>query len=84
MDWARLIGIPYTFAFELRDEGAYGFDLPEDQIQPTCEEAYEGVLSIITYIHDKTFSSAAVSVHGTLWTALMASWLTSAFLNLMA
>lgn len=80
VDWARLIGIPYSFAFELRDKGAHGFVLPEDQIQPTCEEAYEGALSIITYVHDKTFSSAAVSVRGTLWTALLASWLTSASL----
>ncbi|XP_041937237.1 carboxypeptidase O-like isoform X2 [Alosa sapidissima] len=77
MDWARFIGIPYSFAFELRDKGEHGFKLPEDQIQPTCEEAYEGALSIITYIHDKTFHSSAVSVRATLWTALLASWLTS-------
>ncbi|XP_062384418.1 carboxypeptidase O-like [Sardina pilchardus] len=77
MDWAYFIGIPYVFTFELRDEGQFGFELPEDQIQPTCEEAYEGARSIITYVHDKTFHSSAVSVVATLWTALLASWFTT-------
>ncbi|KAL2087973.1 hypothetical protein ACEWY4_016801 [Coilia grayii] len=78
MDWARLLGIPYSFTFELRDKGEHGFVLPEDQIQPTCEEAYEGAHSILTYVHDKTFYSAAASLTATLWTTLLASWLTSA------
>ncbi|XP_070813918.1 carboxypeptidase O [Chaetodon trifascialis] len=54
-DWARLQGIPYAYTFELRDDDKFGFELPEDQIQPTCEEAYSGALHIITYAHDKTF-----------------------------
>ncbi|NXF00868.1 CBPO Carboxypeptidase, partial [Smithornis capensis] len=37
-DWARMIGIPLSYTFELRDTGTYGFVLPPDQIQPTCEE----------------------------------------------
>ncbi|NWV68130.1 CBPO Carboxypeptidase, partial [Malurus elegans] len=37
-DWAHMIGIPFSFTFELRDTGTYGFLLPTDQIQPTCEE----------------------------------------------
>ncbi|RXN29945.1 carboxypeptidase O [Labeo rohita] len=45
-DFARLIGIPYSFTFELRDEGEFGFLLPEDQIQPTCEEAYQALSGI--------------------------------------
>lgn len=40
--------------------GQFGHLLPEDQIQPTCEEAYAGALSIITYVHDKTFNSGGV------------------------
>ncbi|NWI13734.1 CBPO Carboxypeptidase, partial [Crypturellus soui] len=37
-DWAHMIGIPFSYTFELRDNGSYGFLLPEDQIEPTCEE----------------------------------------------
>ncbi|XP_069011373.1 carboxypeptidase O-like [Embiotoca jacksoni] len=54
-DWARLIGIPFSYTFELRDKGEFGHSLPEEQIQPACEEAFAGALSIITYVHDKTF-----------------------------
>ncbi|CAB1329167.1 unnamed protein product [Coregonus sp. 'balchen'] len=54
-DWARLIGIPFSYTFELRDKGQFGHLLPEYQIQPVCEEAFVGALSIITYVHDKTF-----------------------------
>lgn len=71
-DWARMQDIPLTFTFELRDNGTYGFELPEDQIQPTCEEAYHGALHIITYAHDKTFSGAAAAAAASLWTMLLA------------
>ncbi|NXD08807.1 CBPO Carboxypeptidase, partial [Nothocercus nigrocapillus] len=37
-DWAHMIGIPFSYTFELRDDGTHGFVLPEDQIEPTCEE----------------------------------------------
>ncbi|ROI62491.1 Carboxypeptidase O [Anabarilius grahami] len=76
-DFARLIGIPYSFTFELRDEGQHGFILPENQIQPTCQEAYQGAMSIINYIHDKNFKSAAITVTATLWTTLTALWISS-------
>ncbi|KAJ3584810.1 hypothetical protein NHX12_015305 [Muraenolepis orangiensis] len=48
-DWARLTGIPLSFTIELRDNGTYGFELPQDQIQPTCEEAYSGVKHIVNW-----------------------------------
>lgn len=64
-DWARLKGIPFAYTFELRDNGTFGFELPEDQIKPACEEAYEGALHIITYIHDKTFKVAAATTAAT-------------------
>ncbi|KAK2856797.1 hypothetical protein Q5P01_005532 [Channa striata] len=60
-DWARLQGIPYSYTFELRDNGTFGFQLPENQIQPTCEEAYRG-----------TFNSA-VATAVNLWTILFAA-----------
>ncbi|KAM9836015.1 carboxypeptidase O-like [Aulostomus maculatus] len=72
-DWAKLQGIPYTYTFELRDKGEYGFLLPENQIQPACEEAYSGALHIITYAHDKTFNGATTSAAATLVTALLAA-----------
>ncbi|KAM9333988.1 carboxypeptidase O-like [Symphorus nematophorus] len=80
-DWARMQGIPLAYTFELRDKGQFGFELPEDQIQPACEEAYSGALHIITYAHDKTFSGAVATVAATLWTLLLAVGVTGA--NLM-
>ncbi|XP_043965885.1 carboxypeptidase O [Gambusia affinis] len=70
-DWARMQDIPLTFTFELRDNGTYGFELPQEEIQPTCEEAYSGALHIITYAHDKTFNGAAATA-AALWTTLLA------------
>lgn len=52
-DWARDIGIPFSYTFELRDNGTYGFVLPETQIQPTCEETMEAVLSILDDMYAK-------------------------------
>ncbi|XP_078147102.1 carboxypeptidase O-like [Centroberyx gerrardi] len=77
-DWARLLGIPFAYTFELRDKGQYGFKLPEDQIQPTCEEAYSGAMHIISYVHDKTFNGAVATAAATLWAALLAVGVTSA------
>ncbi|XP_077471526.1 carboxypeptidase O [Stigmatopora argus] len=76
-DWARLQGIPFSYTFELRDEGLHGFELPEDQIQPTCEEAYSGALHIITYVHNKVFNGGVASTIPTLWTVLVAAGFTS-------
>uniref|UniRef100_UPI0037E892B1 carboxypeptidase O-like n=1 Tax=Semicossyphus pulcher TaxID=241346 RepID=UPI0037E892B1 len=76
-DWSRMQDIPYTFTFELRDNGTFGFKLPQDQIQPACEEAYSGALHIITYAHDKTFNSAVATAAATLWTLLLAVGVTS-------
>ncbi|XP_041807033.1 carboxypeptidase O-like [Chelmon rostratus] len=59
-DWARLIGIPFSYTFELRDKGEFSHLLPEEQIQPACEEAFAGALSIITYVHDKTFNNSTL------------------------
>ncbi|KAL6115474.1 cpo [Pungitius sinensis] len=71
-DWARMQEIPFSFTFELRDNGTFGFELPEDQIRPACEEAYSGALHIITYAHDKTFSGAVATAAATLSIMLLA------------
>ncbi|KAM7375330.1 hypothetical protein PAMA_014437 [Pampus argenteus] len=76
-DWAQMLGIPLTYTFELRDKGQYGFELPEEQIQPACEEAYSGALHIITYAHDKTFNGAVATAAATLWTMVLAVGVTS-------
>uniref|UniRef100_A0A8C3KBE0 Carboxypeptidase B1 n=1 Tax=Calidris pygmaea TaxID=425635 RepID=A0A8C3KBE0_9CHAR len=49
-DWAYDQGIKYSFTFELRDTGRYGFILPESQIKPTCEETVLAVKYIANYV----------------------------------
>ncbi|NXX91504.1 CBPB1 Carboxypeptidase, partial [Centropus bengalensis] len=49
-DWAYNQGIKYSFTFELRDTGKYGFTLPESQIKPTCEETLLAVKYIANYV----------------------------------
>uniref|UniRef100_A0A8C6JKU4 Carboxypeptidase B n=1 Tax=Melopsittacus undulatus TaxID=13146 RepID=A0A8C6JKU4_MELUD len=49
-DWAYNQGIKYSFTFELRDTGRYGFVLPESQIKPTCEETLLAVKYIANYV----------------------------------
>ncbi|XP_004458220.1 carboxypeptidase O [Dasypus novemcinctus] len=56
-DWAQDIGIPFSYTFELRDQGTYGFVLPEDQIQPTCEETMAAVLSVLDNVYEKYWHS---------------------------
>ncbi|XP_017293120.1 carboxypeptidase O-like [Kryptolebias marmoratus] len=75
-DWARMQGIPFSYTFELRDNGTFGFQLPEDQIQPACEEAYSGALHIITYAHNQIYSGAVAVTAVTLWTLLLAAGVT--------
>ncbi|KAF2727080.1 carboxypeptidase-like protein A1 precursor [Polyplosphaeria fusca] len=37
----------YSYTYELRDTGSYGFTLPANQIQPTVRETWEGVVSML-------------------------------------
>ena len=49
-DWAyATLGAKYSYVVELRDEGEFGFVLPPDQILPTAEEAYQGILAGLEY-----------------------------------
>eukprot|EP00058_Branchiostoma_floridae_P011798 XP_002597286.1 hypothetical protein BRAFLDRAFT_118166 [Branchiostoma floridae] len=44
-DWAYTVaGIKYSYAIELRDEGQYGFVLPANQIRPSADEFFAGLL----------------------------------------
>lgn len=49
-DWAYDLGVKYSFTFELRDTGRYGFLLPESQIKPTCEETMLAVKYITAHV----------------------------------
>ncbi|XP_044143986.1 carboxypeptidase B2 [Bufo gargarizans] len=49
-DWAYDLGIKYSFTFELRDKGTYGFLLPPNLIKPTCSEALTGIKIIAAHI----------------------------------
>ncbi|XP_053316886.1 carboxypeptidase B-like [Spea bombifrons] len=49
-DWAYDAGVKYSFTFELRDTGRYGFALPETLIRPTCAETLLAVKSIANHI----------------------------------
>ncbi|XP_053874891.1 carboxypeptidase A6 isoform X2 [Malaclemys terrapin pileata] len=53
MDWAYKNGIPYAFAFELRDTGHFGFLLPETLIKPTCTETMLAVKNITMHLLKK-------------------------------
>ncbi|KAF2866137.1 hypothetical protein BDV95DRAFT_213132 [Massariosphaeria phaeospora] len=37
----------YSYTYELRDTGTYGFSLPANQIQPTVRETWAGVVSML-------------------------------------
>ncbi|XP_071426870.1 carboxypeptidase B2 isoform X2 [Pithys albifrons albifrons] len=49
-DWAYDLGIKYSFTFELRDTGTYGFLLPSREIKPTCLEALSAVKEIAKHV----------------------------------
>ncbi|RMC07126.1 hypothetical protein DUI87_16582 [Hirundo rustica rustica] len=49
-DWAYDLGIKYSFTFELRDTGTYGFLLPSREIKPTCLEALSAVKEIAQHV----------------------------------
>ncbi|XP_020013918.1 carboxypeptidase B [Castor canadensis] len=54
-DWAYDTGIKYSFTFELRDTGRYGFTLPASQIRPTCEETLLAVKYIASYVLENLY-----------------------------
>ncbi|XP_053319190.1 carboxypeptidase A2-like [Spea bombifrons] len=55
IDWTYDIGIKYSFAFELRDTGRYGFLLPATQILPTAQETYLGLKKIMEHVRDNPY-----------------------------
>ncbi|XP_074051232.1 carboxypeptidase A2 [Macrotis lagotis] len=55
IDWSYDYGIKYSFAFELRDTGRYGFLLPTNQIVPTAEETWKGLKTIMEHVRDHPY-----------------------------
>ncbi|GJJ76367.1 extracellular matrix protein 14 [Entomortierella parvispora] len=54
LDWTYATGgVKYSYAVELRDTGRHGFLLPEDQILPSSEETFAGVLHLSNFIRKR-------------------------------
>ncbi|CAG0879289.1 unnamed protein product [Cyprideis torosa] len=50
-DWAKAkAGIKYSYTFELRDRGNYGFLLPPGQIIPAAKETWAGILAMMKFL----------------------------------
>ncbi|XP_074533760.1 carboxypeptidase A5 [Halichoeres trimaculatus] len=49
VDWTYDQGIKYSYTFELRDTGRYGFLLPANQIVPTAEETWLALMAIMEH-----------------------------------
>ncbi|MBN3302842.1 CBPA1 Carboxypeptidase, partial [Amia calva] len=54
-DWGYTNGIKYSFTFELRDTGRYGFILPANQIIPTAEETWLALMKIMEHVRDHPY-----------------------------
>ena len=51
MDWAKAVAnITYSFLFELRDDGTYGFLLPASLIEQSGAETLAGIVAMIRAI----------------------------------
>uniref|UniRef100_H3C3M9 Carboxypeptidase A1 n=1 Tax=Tetraodon nigroviridis TaxID=99883 RepID=H3C3M9_TETNG len=49
IDWTYNQGIKYSYTFELRDTGRYGFILPANQILPTARETWLALVTIMNH-----------------------------------
>uniref|UniRef100_A0A671NTE2 Carboxypeptidase A1 n=1 Tax=Sinocyclocheilus anshuiensis TaxID=1608454 RepID=A0A671NTE2_9TELE len=55
IDWTYEQGIKYSYTFELRDTGRYGFLLPADQIIPTAEETWLALMAIMEHTRNNPY-----------------------------
>ncbi|XP_044160415.1 carboxypeptidase O-like [Bufo gargarizans] len=71
-DWAADNNVTFSYTYELRDDGEFGFELPPDQIQPTCEETFTSMLALFEYLDENylepldDLDGSAVAI-GSLW-----------------
>ncbi|XP_041651678.1 carboxypeptidase A1-like isoform X2 [Cheilinus undulatus] len=55
IDWTYDQGIKYSYTFELRDTGRYGFLLPAEQIIPTASETWLALMVIMDYAYNNPY-----------------------------
>lgn len=55
IDWSYNNGVKYSYTFELRDTGRYGFLLPADEIIPTAEETWVALMKIMEHVRDHPY-----------------------------
>uniref|UniRef100_A0A4W4EV67 Peptidase M14 domain-containing protein n=1 Tax=Electrophorus electricus TaxID=8005 RepID=A0A4W4EV67_ELEEL len=55
IDWTYNQGIKYSYTFELRDTGRYGFMLPANQIIPTAEETWLALMAIMEHTKNNPY-----------------------------
>ena len=68
VDWVYdTLGVKYAFTLELRDKDIFNvtigtFELPPDQIKPTCEETWIGIESVLDVIHSLKVTTEGTTV----------------------
>ncbi|XP_057185968.1 carboxypeptidase A1-like [Triplophysa rosa] len=55
IDWTYDQGIKYSYTFELRDTGRYGFILPANQIIPTAQETWLALMAIMEHTKNNPY-----------------------------
>jgi len=55
IDWTYNQGIKYSYTFELRDTGRYGFILPANQILPTAKETWLALMAIMEHTNSNAY-----------------------------
>ncbi|KAI5617251.1 carboxypeptidase A precursor, partial [Silurus asotus] len=55
IDWTYNQGIKYSYTFELRDTGRYGFILPANQIIPTAQETWLALMAIMKHTKNNPY-----------------------------
>lgn len=53
-EWAKSVGIKYSYTIELRDTGRYGFLLPPNFIEKTVKEAHAFVSTVAENVFNKS------------------------------
>ncbi|XP_013135531.1 PREDICTED: zinc carboxypeptidase-like [Papilio polytes] len=67
IDWVKEhLQVPLVYCYELRDDGTYGFLLPENQILPNNEEVMDSVIELIHQAKRFGYMSSASTIKASL------------------
>ncbi|XP_038136379.1 carboxypeptidase A5 [Cyprinodon tularosa] len=55
VDWTYNQGIKYSYTYELRDTGYYGFLLPPNQIMPTAQETWSSLMVLMDHAYKNPY-----------------------------